>query len=248
MNIYDLVRRKVLNGEPLIGIEEDFLFSTVSRSVSRRDGKTNDSPEQQSSACLSLEEANKLIAMYVRKGYHVSPHNHATLFMCNDAQRLVSDYIRLWPLCSQAEHLLFEQDDDFALLDEYADLHVLSSQAEVKFFSLEGRLQQKRMYVKRTTLSGQARLFLLNRYDGDEFIRYELEQRRLFPENIQLAMMNVENWHEWVKRYTGYAPLSESAQMKLFHLPKPKKMVRLYESRHGLCAKAKQKAQKLGWL
>ena len=108
--------------------------------------------------------------------------------------------------------------------------------------------EDQTLYVRQVGLSTKTREVLLEQSRGEQFIRQEMEDRRIFADSTQVKMLTVPNAHEWMKRYTYYAELCTLAQLQLFKMQKPRKMLRLYESRHGLGRRPKAKAKKFGLL
>lgn len=197
---------------------------------------------------LTREEACKLLLKYVKSSRKLAPENHLAMFEAEDAEEILRTYFRTWPLSKEAEMKLFEFDPTGALAVEYSQYHAFEEGPEISFMTLPNILEAQKRYVAAGKLATRTRNKLLTLVAGEQFIRQEMELHRVFANSTQVLMLQSQNGHEWMKRYTHYADLSEQAQMELFKMHKPKKMVRLYESRRGLCEKAKKQAQLNGWL
>ena len=197
---------------------------------------------------LTREDGCRLLRQYVEQGRKLLPENHLTLFDLDEPEEVLRTYFRTWSLSEAAELKLFELDPTGALAVEYSQYSAFDEKAEIKFMTLPNIVEDQKSYVARGPLSTMTRNKLLGDPIGEMFFRQELDLRRHFAPSTQVKMLSAHRAHEWMKRYTYYAALCEAAQMKLFEMKKPKKMVRLYESRHGLCNKARALAEKKGWL
>lgn len=244
MNTYQVIEQAVLQCRQLSKTEEACLCAMV-----KKDYKLKESQQELIKKGLPTREAAcKLLAKYVKDCHRLEEKNHLALFEADNAEDLVRTYFQTWSLSDDAEMKLFELDPTGNLAIEYSEYNAFGEEAEIKFMTLPDIVDAQKRYVARGPLSDKTRTQLLDLEFGEEFIRQELELRRIFAATTQVKMLSVPRAHEWMKRYTNYAKLAESAQMKLFKMNKPKKMVRLYDSRQGLCEKAKKLAEKNGWL
>jgi len=247
MNTDQVIEQTVLQGRQLSKTEEACLCIMVKKDYKLIE-EQQELLEKGLIFRLTREDACKLLAKYVKDGRRLEEKNHPALFEVDNAEELVRTYFRTWSLSDAAEMKLFELDPTGKLAVEYSEHSAFGEEAELKFMTLPGIVEAQRRYVARGPISAKTRNKLLESVYGEEFILQELELRRIFAATTQVKMLSVPRAHEWMKRYTNYAKLAESAQMKLFKMAKPKKMVRRYDSRQGLCEKAKELAEKNGWL
>ena len=246
MKNFFLIFEKVLAGKQLKIDEQKYLFAVAAADVVQvsyiRGGKVLYSEEGANKISPSI--ASALVAEYVGKARSLDESLHLQMFDLADAREIVLEYMRYYPLSDAAEMKLF---DDVELLEEYIKYNGLGVPAEKKLFSSDlDKLQLD--YIIHYPLSAEMREILLTTEGAEDYIRIELEKRRTFAPSTQEKMLEVANAHEWMKRYTQYGNLCEAAQIKLFQMAKPKKMVRLYESRKGLSSVPRAIAVEKGWL
>lgn len=239
MNVNQSIKEKVLQGRELSKAEENVLCQMVKKSYK---------PATKEECSLSREEACELLFKYVANMRRLAPENHLALFEVDNPEEILRKYFRTWSLSGAAEMKLFELDPTGELASKYSEYNSFDENPEIKFMTWPNCEEAQRRYVAQGALNTRTRNKLLELTSGEQFIRQEMELRRIFSVSTQVLMLKSPNAHEWMKRYTHYANLCEGAQAELFKMPKPKKMVRLYDSRRGLYEEARELAESYGWL
>ena len=247
MNVDEAIKKAVSQRKQLSQTEESALCKMVKKDY-RLDSEQQELLAQGRIFRLTREEACELLTQYVEMARRLAPENHLALFEVDNPEELLPKYFRTWSLSEAAELKLFELDPTGRLAVEYSEFNAFDPEPEIKFMTLPGIVEEQLRYVSRGNLHTRTRNALLKLVEGEQFIRQEMELRHVFATSTQVQMLKSPNAHEWMKRYTNYADLSNEAQMMLFKMHKPKKMVRLYDSRRGLCWEARREAIALRWL
>lgn len=166
------------------------------------------------------------------------------MFDLKNAEDIVRDHIKQYPLYSQAQIRMFDLKNAEDIIREYIKKYPLYPAAQLRMFDLKNAEDIVRGYIKKYSLSvpAQVKLFDLRNFE-DIFIEYT-KKESIHP-FVEAKVFEHPNAKALLKKYLNHHPLSGDGQLKMMDLDDATEFVAIHlEKGYYLWFEAREKWNK----